>query len=80
MNFVLLWRRGLKVDAGDQTQADGKEQAALLRSIPGVVVHRVSPYSATVFFPGDKEQLEGLLTGTKWMTVHIFEQRKYRLQ
>ncbi|HIH2749855.1 TPA: hypothetical protein ACYLN4_005652 [Burkholderia lata] len=80
MDFVLLWRRGLKADAGDQIRADAKEQATLLRSIPGVVVHRVSPYSASVYFPGDKEQLEGLLTGTKWMTVHILEQRKYRLQ
>ena len=80
MNFILLWRRELKPGADDQIRAEAKEQAELLRSIPGVVIHRVSPYSASVFFPGDKEQLEGLLADTKWVTVHILERRKYRLQ
>ncbi|MGF6440740.1 hypothetical protein [Paraburkholderia youngii] len=79
MNFIVLMRQGLKQGAGEQIEAEAAEQAEKLRSIPGVVIHRVSPYSATVYFPGDQAQLESLLAGTRWTAVYAREHRTYRL-
>jgi hypothetical protein len=71
MNFILLMRCDLVGATAEQRESDGVERGERVRSIPGVVIHRVSPNSASVFFPGDMERLKELRVGTKWNTVYF---------
>lgn len=71
MNHILL-TVGIREKVTD-------EQVAQLRSIPGVHVARVMAYTAAVYFPGDLEQINALLAGTKWAAFYMGENRIYRL-